>query len=113
MKEQLMSRHIGTVSTCTPFSCAIMLGAYIDWCETLLQLSSLPLISKSAINQMLNHGYQVDQLLSQPIGSMPMLLIQHDFGSSTSEEVLLNRNHKAFYRVMKFVVFCFIFWKGE
>jgi hypothetical protein len=62
---------------------------------------------------MFNHGPQVDQLLSQPIDSMPTFFIQHDPGSNTSEEVLFNRNHKAFYQVMKFVVFSFIFWKGE
>jgi hypothetical protein len=33
-----------------------MLGAYIDQCETLLQLFALPMILESSINQMLNHG---------------------------------------------------------
>jgi hypothetical protein len=44
---------------------------------------------------------------------MPTLLIQHDPSSSTSEELLLKRNHKAFYQVMKFAVFNFIYWKRE
>jgi hypothetical protein len=90
-----------------------MLGAYTDWFETLLQLSTLLVILESTINQMFNHGSQVDQLLSQPIGSMPRLLIQHDPSSSTSEEVLLNKNHKAFYKVMKFVVSASSFGKGN
>jgi hypothetical protein len=102
-----------TLAQFPPAPLSAVLGAYTDRCEALLQLSALPVISESAINQMLNHGSQVDQLLSQPTDSMPRLLIQHDPGSSTSEEVLLNRNHKAFYQVMKFVVFSFIFWKGE
>jgi hypothetical protein len=33
-----------------------VLGAYTNGCETLLQLSTLPLISESTINQMFNHG---------------------------------------------------------
>ncbi len=122
--EQLDTAHKGlcawknnscpdTLAQFPPAPLSAVLGAYTDRCEALLQLSALPVISESAINQMLNHGSQVDQLLSQPTDSMPRLLIQHNPGSSTSEEVLLNRNYKAFYQVMKFVVFSFIFWKGE
>jgi hypothetical protein len=74
-----------------------MLGAYTDRCEALLQQSALLVISKSTINHMFNHGSEVDQLLTQPINSMPMLLIQHNRSSNRSEEVLLNKNRKAFY----------------
>jgi hypothetical protein len=84
---------------------SVVLGANTNRCKTLLQLFALPVISESAIDQMVNHGSQVDQLLSQPTGLMPMFFIQHDLGFSTSEKVLFNRNHKAFYQVMKFVVF--------
>jgi hypothetical protein len=102
-----------TLAQLPPAPLSIMMGAYTNQCETLLQLSALPMTSEFTINQMLNHGSQVDQLLSQPIDSMPMLLIQHDPNSNIGEEVLFNNNHKAFYQVMKFVVFTFIFWKGE
>jgi hypothetical protein len=49
-----------TLAQLPPAPLSTVLGAYIDQCETLLQLYALLVISESIINQMFNHGSQVD-----------------------------------------------------
>eukprot|EP00249_Psilotum_nudum_P024677 c29259_g2_i1 orf=1-2220(-) len=50
-----------------PTAISALIGGYDDRCDALLQLSSLPVISSSAIDQMkLTRGLQIDWLLAQP-----------------------------------------------
>ncbi len=110
MEEQLMSKHIGTITTCIPFNCVRCLH-WPMWSivATICSPSNIGVYHQSNAQ-----SWFLGWSTTVPTNwSMPTLLIQHDPSFSTSEEVLLNKNHKAFYQVMKFVVFSFIIWKGE
>lgn len=109
--EQLDTAHKGlcawrnnscadTLAQFPPMPQPALVGAYMDRCEALLQLSALPVVSQSGINQMkTTRGPQVDHLLAEPTVNIPGFLAGNGLGSDLSGDGSLFANNKAFYQV--------------
>ena len=108
--EQLDTAHKGlcpwknnpcaeTLAYFPPTPVADLRRAYNDRCESLLQLSALPVISETAKYQMkLSRRPQVDQLLSEPSPSEPEFLFGNGASSSSSRNESFALD-KSFYQV--------------
>ncbi|KAG0584879.1 hypothetical protein KC19_3G242000 [Ceratodon purpureus] len=115
--EQLDNAHKGlctwknnscaeTLAFFPPTSVADLRGAYNDRCETLLQLSALPVISETAKQQMkVSRGPQVDRLLSEPSPSDPEFLFENGVSSSSSRNGSLTMD-KGFYQAQRMIAVC-------
>eukprot|EP00252_Welwitschia_mirabilis_P007108 TRINITY_DN1818_c0_g1_i1.p1 TRINITY_DN1818_c0_g1~~TRINITY_DN1818_c0_g1_i1.p1 ORF type:complete len:924 (-),score=191.65 TRINITY_DN1818_c0_g1_i1:298-3069(-) len=63
-----------------------LVESYRDRCDALLELPALPVISKSAVEEIkLSHAQQIDRLLSQPPPSAPLF---RNCGKSSSPEMM-------------------------